>query len=69
MGDSISQRVVKLETQVSRLLSDAESEKETRANTTKELDVRLRSVERTVAIGIGALGLLQLVLASLRYLK
>lgn len=69
MPESINERVVKLETQVNRLLDDAECEEATRVRSMADLDARLRSVERTVAIGIGALGLLQLILASLKYLK
>lgn len=72
MGESLNSRVLKLETQVNRLLQDAEQEEANRIRATADLDARLRSVERTVertiALGVGALGLIQLILASLKYL-
>jgi hypothetical protein len=73
MAESISQRVAILEIQMKRLVADAESEKATRARANAELDHRLRSLEQTVvkivALGVGALGVLQIILASLKYLN
>lgn len=68
MGESLNARVLKLETQVERLMSDAEDEQRARVEANEALEARLRSVERTIALGVGALGLIQLILASLKYL-
>lgn len=68
MGESLNARVLKLETQVERLMADAEAEQRNRENANQALDARLRSVERTIALGVGALGLIQLIIASLKYL-
>ena len=68
MGESLNARVLKLETQVNRLMSDAEAEQRNRENANAAIDARLRSVERTIALGVGALGLIQLILASMKYL-
>lgn len=62
-------RLVKLEAQAARLVSDMESEKDTRARTSSELflkldklDDRFRSIERKVWMGAGGLVALELIL-------
>ncbi len=73
MAESISQRVAILEIQMKRLVADVESEKEARERANAELEPRLRSLEQAVvkivALGVGALGLLQIILASLKFLN
>lgn len=51
-----------LETQVGRIESDIESEKGTRSRANADLEIRLRSVERSNWMGVGALALLQIIL-------
>ncbi len=61
----LSERIVRMETQVGRLVSDAESEKDTRrrANETIEkrftaTDERLHKLERTIWTATGALAVI-----------
>lgn len=66
---TIDNRVTALEVQVSRIVSDIESEKDTRARANrdvvselKSIDERLRSIERKAAMLIGAFAIGELIL-------
>lgn len=46
-------RVTRLETQMSRIVSDIESEKRTRSNVNNDVESRLRKVEKSIYIAMG----------------
>lgn len=77
MANTEHERLLLLEMRVNRLVSDAESEKRTRAQANADvgmrldaMDNRLREVERTMWKAAGALGLLLAMLEiSLKYIK
>lgn len=50
---SIHDRLLKMEHQVGRLVSDAESEKDTRARTNNDFESRLRKLEKGFYTAIG----------------
>jgi hypothetical protein len=61
----LSERVVRMETQVGRLVSDAESEKDTRRRVNQDIDkrftatdARLSKIERTIWTAAGALAVI-----------
>jgi hypothetical protein len=63
-------RIVKLEEQMARLASDAESEKDTRSRSNDRISVALREIElrqtkleRIIYMGLGGLGVLQFLLS------
>lgn len=59
--ERFAERLAKVEVQLARYSSDLESEKRTRANVNKDVEIRLRVIERYLAYGIGGLGVLQIV--------
>lgn len=66
MKPTLSERIVILETQVHRIVSDIESEKGTRSRANSNLDDRLRKVERTIYLATGGLAVLNIILAWFR---
>jgi hypothetical protein len=61
----LSERVVRVETQMGRLVSDAESEKDTRRRVNQSIDqrfaatdLRLNKIERTIWTAAGALAVI-----------
>lgn len=62
MKDDLSNRVVILEMQMKRFISDLESEKGTRARIHADMETRLRAVEIANWKAAGALGVLILVI-------
>lgn len=67
--ENLSERIIALEIQVERMISDIESEKGTRARANEErkrqiekIEVRLFSVEKSLWFGVGALAAFELVL-------
>ncbi len=63
-------KIVQIEEQLARLVSDAESEKDTRqrANSSintslREIEARLLKQERLIYMGLGGLGVLQFILS------
>ena len=66
--DELLERIVRLETQVSRLVSDAESEKDTRRRVSDSInqrfivsEERVRSLERTIWMASGAVAVIVLI--------
>lgn len=67
MGDkTLNERVSILETQVSRITDDIESETATRIHVGSHLDERLRKLENIVYMATGALAVLQILLTLLK---
>lgn len=63
-------KIVQMEEQIARLVSDAESEKDTRARANssitaslKEIELRQSKLERIIYMGLGGLGVLQFLLS------
>jgi len=66
--DELLERIVRLETQVNRLVSDAESEKDTRRRVSDSINQRfvvsedrVRSLERTIWMASGAVAVIVLI--------
>lgn len=62
--EEVGERLVRLETQILRIVSDAESEKDTRRRTNTEFEKRFSKIEQTIWKSSGAVALL-LVLINL----
>lgn len=67
--DDTKERLVRLETQVARIVSDAESEKDTRKRVNTEItrrfdvfDDRFRKMEKTIWISTGGFAVLMIIL-------
>ena len=63
-------KIVQMEEQIARLVSDAESEKDTRSRSNdritvvlKEIEGRQLKMERIIYMGLGGLGVLQFLLS------
>ena len=63
--NEISERLVRAESQIGRLVSDAESEKDTRKRSNTyingrldQIDTRFRTIERTIWFSAGAVGVI-----------
>ncbi len=63
--DEVSERIAKLEIQVERFVSDAESEKDTRRRTNSAIfekfdlfEERLRKIEKNIWLATGAIGVI-----------
>jgi len=67
-----AERIVRIETQIGRLVSDAESEKDTRLRVNQgisdrfdKIEVRLTKIERAFYIGTGGLAALMFILNAI----
>jgi hypothetical protein len=58
---TLHERVIVLETQVGRIISDIESEKGTRSRTNERLDARIVKLEKSMWMAAGALAFLEFV--------
>lgn len=69
-NNDLTIKVVQIEEQLARLVSDAESEKDTRrrvndgiSNQLREIEVRQTKLERIIYMGLGGLAVLQFLLS------
>ena len=69
-NNDLTIKVVQIEEQLARLVSDAESEKDTRrrvndgiSNQLREIDARQTKLERIIYMGLGGLAVLQFLLS------
>jgi hypothetical protein len=60
--DHFEERLLKTEIQLSRLVSDVDSEKRTRANVNANLELRLRELEKSNWKSTGALAIFMVIL-------